>query len=97
MATQTGKKARRAGGTRFACKRAKARKTKKRSWGHLPYSVEAKNAEEAVRANDKVIATMAAARREKGFEPDANIAVPVSKSSEQVQTEMARARRREAA
>ena len=76
MATSCGKKARRAGGTRFACKRAKAKRTgRRRAFGKLAYSVEAKNAAAVVEANDRVAYEAAAARRAKGFDPDANVAV----------------------
>ena len=78
MATQTGKKARKSGGTRFACKRSKARNSKKRTWGHLNFSVQAKNAESAVADNERLYEKVAVARRAKGFtDPDANVAVEV--------------------
>lgn len=76
MATATGKKARKAGGNRYACKRNKAKSTgKKRAFGKLTYSVSAKNAEQVIAANERLAAEMAEARRAKGSEPDANVAV----------------------
>ncbi len=76
MATSTGKKARRAGGTRFACKRAKAKpKGKRRRFGQLAYSVSKKNADQAVQANAELAAEAAEARRAKGHDPDSTVGV----------------------
>jgi hypothetical protein len=75
MATSTGKKARRAGGNRYACKRQKAKAGGRRTFGHLAYSVQAKNADSAVEANETLAARMAAARAARGFSPDVNAAV----------------------
>lgn len=49
----TGKKARRAHGTRFAAKRAKARKKKTKTFGALPVSVVRGNAEAWVRTGGR--------------------------------------------
>lgn len=62
MATQTGKRARKAGGNRWACKRNKAKRAKKKTFGHLAYSVSAKNAEQAVAANERLVERVAAER-----------------------------------
>jgi hypothetical protein len=43
MATSTGKKARKAGGNRYACKRRASKRKTDRTFGHLPYSVSRKN------------------------------------------------------
>lgn len=93
--TQTGKKARKRGGTRYACKRAKARSPKLRSFGRLAYSVASKNADQVVAANERVCADAARQRRAKGFEPDANVAVPCSKTADQVAAEQAKVREAE--
>lgn len=47
----TGKKARKAHGTRFAAKRAKARRGGRKQFGQLPISVSKGNAEAFVRAH----------------------------------------------
>lgn len=49
MATSTGKAARKAHGTRVAAKRAKRRKGARKSFGQLPVSFTAGNAEAFVR------------------------------------------------
>lgn len=43
MATSTGKKARKSGGNRYACKRRSTGRKTTRTFGHLPYSVSRKN------------------------------------------------------
>jgi len=51
MATTTGKKARKAHGNRFACKRAKAKTSRQKSFGKLAVSVSRGNADSWVREN----------------------------------------------
>ena len=76
MATTTGKRARRAGGNRHACKRGKAKPGARRTFGHLPYSVQAKNDGEAVRVNERLAADVAAGRSRNGWDPGDNVAFP---------------------
>ncbi len=65
----TGKKARRTGGTRFACKRNRARNRQRKEFGKLtrwsPAEVESFNAR------------VAKARRLKTGDPNANVAVEI--------------------
>jgi hypothetical protein len=51
MATTTGKKARKAHGNRYACKRAKEKKSRNKIFGKLPVSASRGNAESWVREN----------------------------------------------
>ena len=79
--TSTGKKARKRYGNRFAAKQRREGNSKgkgtRRTFGHLPYSVQAKNAPEgAVRANDKLTERVGAERRRNGWDDDANVSVP---------------------
>lgn len=67
--TSTGKAARRQHGTRFAAKRAKTRRATEKKFGHLDFSVERKNAGDAVRAGEELMAAAWAARSAKGYDP----------------------------
>ena len=77
MATSTGKKARKKGGNRAACKRAKATNRRDRKFGKLAYSVAANNAQGAVLANEELAHKVRAARQKKTGDPEANVAVEV--------------------
>lgn len=79
--TSTGKKARARYGNRFAAKQRRDSNSKakgtRRTWGHLTFSVLAKNAPEgAVRANEELMERIGRERDRNGWAPDANVMVP---------------------
>lgn len=102
MATSTGKKARKRYGNRFAAKQRRdsgsKRGRKRRTFGKLPFSVSAGNAPMgAVAANEAHVFRMAEARRARGFDQDANVAVGDGFTKRYEQVEAERAATREAA
>ena len=71
----TGKKARKAHGTRAACKRAKSHAPRSKEFGHLAYSVIRGNSQQALAANQSLVERVRDLRRAKYGDPQSPLAV----------------------
>jgi len=71
--TNTGKKARKQHGNRYACKRSKARPKGRKEFGSLPVSAQRGNAAEFISSVPGIFERAARARVAKGFKREDNL------------------------